>query len=202
MLRVATINTSLFPEFTARQVNLANTQTRAKHIINGIVSSQNSTVQPPGNAIKRSNYGVKATDADDVIMGYQRNMPNQMAYENLDQDDQNYHSISTDFAPQLDVVCLQGVFDFRVQQQVSLLLHEAYPHVVCDVATNSWLSNQYQCGSGMITASRYPVTDSCFRCFTAAAGDDTKTSKGVLFTKVIFQHLYLFYTFYVYQFIR
>ncbi len=182
LLRVVSLNTSLYPEFASRQTNLANTVQRAKHIINGIVESQNTSGQPLSGSRKRSNYGVKGSDPEDVLVSYQRNMPNQMAYENLDQED--YHSVCTDFPQQLDVVCLQGVFDFRAHQQASLLLHEAYPHIVTDVSLNSWVTNQFQFGSGLITASRYPVTDGQFHCFSSTAGDDVKRSKGVLFTKV------------------
>lgn len=94
------------------------------------------------------------------------------------------HSVEAEFFPQIDVLCLQGVFNFKAQLNMSRLLHQSFSHVLCDVAINSWKTNRFQTASGLIVASRYPISDACFKCFPVSEGSETFMCKGALMVKL------------------
>ena len=190
-LHITTINTSLMPESQARSRNLSHTQDRAKNIVNAIVESQVGMSQVKNAPRKRQALGVKSIDQEDIILSHQRGSLDRGFIavpfdggQNQDHQQGFMHNVSRDFLPHTDVICLQGVFDSHTQKLVSQALHNGYPHVICDVGRFQWGINQCREGSGLITASRYPVMDACFRCFQSRIGEDSKRSKGVLFTKV------------------
>ncbi len=192
VVRITSINTSLMREYESRQINLGDTQQRAQCIVNAVVESQTGAAHPSGGSShsrhKRISLSTKAVEAEEIILTQSRSMERSMSlpYDVMEEGKLGHvtHGVTRDFLPHTDIVCMQGIFDSRTQQIVSEQLHRGYPHIICDVGIYSWATNQCREGSGLITASRYPIMDACFKCFTSRSGNDTKRSKGALFTKV------------------
>ena len=167
------INTYLMPEFSARYYNLGNTQERTQRIVDAVLHPE----------ILKKQEGI-----DNVAMQYDSDSE----YEyRIDQDtptkkvqQDTLHKVSVQFYKDLDVVCLQGVFEHRAQKKLVEKLQGKFPYIVSDCEVNSWSTNRFRWSSGLVVASKWPIEDACFKPFTTSCTWDKNISKGVLIVKV------------------
>lgn len=94
--------------------------------------------------------------------------------------------VSALFPPNVDIMCLQEVFDKRAAAKLVEILSPLFGHILYDVGV-------YACGSGsgfkffnsgLLVASRYPVMEAQYRCFPNSRGEDALAAKGLLSLKV------------------
>lgn len=155
----------------------------------------------PCNAATRS-YGAMdgSADGQEVWEDVQDGVP-QTSEESHDRTiDSNQHfirsqrdsgrtpvEVSSLFPADVDVLCLQEVFDKRAAEEMADVLGGLFGHVLYDVGV-------YACGSGasfkffnsgLLVASRFPVLDAEYRCFPNGRGEDALAAKGLLSLKVV-----------------
>lgn len=109
------------------------------------------------------------------------------------------HEISAFFPANLDFLCLQEVFDKRAATKLKDQLHGYFEYILYDVGVYG-CQGCYGCqscccccqgrcsfkclNSGLFFASRYPIMDVAYHCYTNGKGTDGLASKGALFLKV------------------
>ncbi|XP_006909861.1 sphingomyelin phosphodiesterase 3 isoform X3 [Pteropus alecto] len=109
------------------------------------------------------------------------------------------HEISAFFPANLDFLCLQEVFDKRAATKLKDQLHGYFEYILYDVGVYG-CQGCYGCqscccccqgrcsfkclNSGLFFASRYPIMDVAYHCYTNGKGTDSLASKGALFLKV------------------
>ncbi|XP_062841594.1 sphingomyelin phosphodiesterase 5 [Trichomycterus rosablanca] len=94
--------------------------------------------------------------------------------------------VSCLFPANVDIVCLQEVFDKRAAAKMADVLGPLFGHVLYDVgvyACSSGSSFKFF-NSGLLVASRFPVMDAEYRCFPNGRGEDALAAKGLLSVKV------------------
>ena len=177
-LVIVTSDTALLPEYLARRVNVSHTQTRARKM--GALFSEHG-FEDNRNMVAELGLG-KPSSPHTMPGAGQGRLPN---YGSNISSYTLPGSVTTMFPSDVDFLCLQGVFDERAQSQLAKFLRRRYPHVISDVTVNSWHTNFYRRGSGLVTASRYRILDADFLCFRQSIDEDVNTAKGVLYAKVI-----------------
>lgn len=96
------------------------------------------------------------------------------------------HEISAFFPANLDFLCLQEVFDKRAATKLKDQLHGYFEYILYDVGVYGCQGCCcFKCfNSGLFFASRYPIMDVAYHCYTNGKGSDSLASKGALFLKV------------------
>lgn len=94
--------------------------------------------------------------------------------------------VSALFPASVDILCLQEVFDKRAAAKLAEILSPLFGHVLYDVGV--YACSSASCfkffNSGLLVASRYPVTEAQYRCFPNSRGEDALAAKGLLSLKV------------------
>ena len=131
---------------------------------------------------------VRSKESTNIAMQYDSD--SELEYR-IDQDTptktvslETLHTISAQFPKDLDVICFQGVFEFRAQRKLIRGLRGKFPYIVSDCEVNSWSTNRFRWPSGLVVAGRWPIEDACFKAFTSSRDWDKNISKGILITKV------------------
>ncbi|XP_007241132.3 sphingomyelin phosphodiesterase 5 [Astyanax mexicanus] len=97
--------------------------------------------------------------------------------------------VSTLFPANVDIVCLEEVFDKRAAAKLTEALGSVFGHILYDVGVYAC----QPCGtcssfkffnSGLFLASRFPVLDAQYHCFPNGRGEDALAAKGLLSVKV------------------
>lgn len=95
--------------------------------------------------------------------------------------------VSALFPADVDILCLQEVFDKRAAAKLAEILSPLYGHILYDVGTYACSSGS--CfkffNSGLLVASRFPVLEAQYRCFPNGRGEDALAAKGLLSLKVL-----------------
>lgn len=96
------------------------------------------------------------------------------------------HEISAFFPANLDFLCLQEVFEKRAATKLKDQLHGYFEYILYDVGVYGCQGCcSFKClNSGLFFASRYPIMDVAYHCYTNGKGSDSLASKGALFIKV------------------
>nr|XP_014352074.1 PREDICTED: sphingomyelin phosphodiesterase 3 [Latimeria chalumnae] len=94
--------------------------------------------------------------------------------------------ISSFFPTDVDLICLQEVFDKRAAAKLKSILNPVFGHVLYDVGVYAL---QGRCGfkffnSGLFLASRYPILEAEYHCYSNARGEDALAAKGLLCAKI------------------
>jgi endonuclease/exonuclease/phosphatase family metal-dependent hydrolase len=91
-----------------------------------------------------------------------------------------------------DIVCLQEVFQVNYKYRIIESLINEYPYYVCcNNKDKDWIDEN----SGLLTLSKYPITDSKFKKYNDRKWHDSYATKGVLATTIdIGKELYVFNT--------
>ncbi|XP_052002762.1 sphingomyelin phosphodiesterase 5-like [Xyrauchen texanus] len=97
--------------------------------------------------------------------------------------------VSALFPPTVDIVCLEEVFDKRAAFKLMQALGPLYGHVIYDVGVYAFqppgtCSSFKFFNSGLFVASRFPVIEARYNCFTNGRGEDALAAKGLLSVKV------------------
>ncbi|XP_041039124.1 sphingomyelin phosphodiesterase 5 isoform X1 [Carcharodon carcharias] len=101
-------------------------------------------------------------------------------------DDDPPAEISPLFPADVAFVCLLEVFEKRAAAKLKELLQPAFGHILYDVGVYGF----HGCcefkflNSGIFFASRYPILDAKFYCFSRTRGEDALAAKGLLCVKV------------------
>lgn len=95
--------------------------------------------------------------------------------------------VSALFPANVDILCLQEVFDKRAAAKLAEILSPLFGHILYDVGLYACSSGS--CfkffNSGLFVASRYPVMEAQYRCFPNGRGEDALAAKGLLSLKVL-----------------
>ncbi|KAL6109125.1 uncharacterized protein ACO6RY_12327 [Pungitius sinensis] len=211
----ATANLCLLPDSLARFNNLGHTQRRAtvigQHIVQGVcrpnirifVDSPSScgTLSPSYSILPSANSSYGATDkhAQTVVSHHSdsaeggaghRSAPRALLSQGLRQQDDVPWEVSSLFPANVDILCLEEVFDKRAAQKLTQALRPVYGHILYDVGVYACqppcrCSSFKFFNSGLFLASRFPVLDAQYQCFPNSRGEDALAAKGLLSAKVL-----------------
>ncbi|XP_078109239.1 sphingomyelin phosphodiesterase 5 isoform X2 [Sander vitreus] len=208
----ATANLCLLPDSLARFNNLGHTQRRAaaigQHIVHGVcrphicifVDSPSScgTLSPSNSIIPRVNsptYGATDRQAQPAISNQQgrvghRSAPRALLSQGLHQQDDIPWEVSSLFPANVDILCLEEVFDKRAAQKLTKALRPVFGHILYDVGVYACqppcrCSSFKFFNSGLFLASRFPVLEAQYHWFPNGRGEDALAAKGLLSAKVL-----------------
>ncbi|XP_036414574.1 sphingomyelin phosphodiesterase 5 [Colossoma macropomum] len=97
--------------------------------------------------------------------------------------------VSMLFPANVDIVCLEEVFDKRAAKKLTEALGTVFSHILYDIGVYAC----QPCGtcssfkffnSGLFLASRFPVMEAQYHCFPNGRGEDALASKGLLCAKL------------------
>ncbi|XP_072250509.1 sphingomyelin phosphodiesterase 5 [Leuresthes tenuis] len=98
--------------------------------------------------------------------------------------------VSSLFPANVDILCLEEVFDKKAAQKLTNILKPVFGHILYDVGVYAC---QPPCmctsfkffNSGLFLASRFPVLQAQYHCFPNSRGEDALAAKGLLSAKVL-----------------
>ncbi|XP_037532925.1 sphingomyelin phosphodiesterase 5 [Nematolebias whitei] len=98
--------------------------------------------------------------------------------------------VLTSFPANLDILCLEEVFDKRAAQKLTNILKPVFGHILYDVGVYACqppcrCSSFKFFNSGMFFASRFPVLQAQYHWFPNSSGEDALAAKGLLSAKVL-----------------
>lgn len=118
-----------------------------------------------------------------------RSAPRALLSQGLRRQDSVPWEVSSLFPANVDILCLEEVFDKRAAQKLTQVLRPVFGHILYDVG-------MYACqppcscssfkffNSGLFLASRFPVLAAQYHCFSNSRGEDALAAKGLLSAKV------------------
>lgn len=181
-------NVCLLPEGLAKFSNLWRTQWRARHLGQILAqAAQCSTPYAPAgapNGLLGPPAGVLNHPAGDSVVTME--LPLMEEVGALAAGANGLREISICFPPNMDIVCLQEVFDPRASAHLCRFLGPQYEHIVYDVGTYGLHAGPALklLNSGLFLASRYPLLAVEFHCYSNASGEDALAAKGLLCAQV------------------
>lgn len=98
--------------------------------------------------------------------------------------------VSSLFPSNVDIICLEEVFDKRAAQKLINALKPVFGHILYDVGVYA-CQPPCRCSlfkffnSGLFVASRYPVLEAQYQYFPNSRGEDALAAKGLLAAKVL-----------------
>nr|XP_040020473.1 sphingomyelin phosphodiesterase 5 [Gasterosteus aculeatus aculeatus]XP_040020474.1 sphingomyelin phosphodiesterase 5 [Gasterosteus aculeatus aculeatus] len=119
-----------------------------------------------------------------------RSAPRALLSQGLRQQDDVPWEVSSLFPANVDILCLEEVFDKRAAQKLTQALRPVYGHILYDVGVYACqppcrCSSFKFFNSGLLLASRFPVLDAQYQCFPNSRGEDALAAKGLLSVKVL-----------------
>lgn len=98
--------------------------------------------------------------------------------------------VSSLFPANVDILCLEEVFDKRAAVKLTNTLGPLFNHILYDVGVYACqppgsCSSFKFFNSGLFLASRYPVLEAQYHCFPNGRGEDALAAKGLLSAKVL-----------------
>ncbi|KAM3613696.1 uncharacterized protein V6R79_003685 [Siganus canaliculatus] len=133
-------------------------------------------------------------DSPSPVLNSNHNSNHQNPPQNLfsqGQQDRIPWEVSSMFPPNVDILCLEEVFDKRAAQKLIQILKPAFGHILYDVGVYACqppcrCSSFKFFNSGLFVASRFPVLEAKYHWFPNSRGEDALAAKGLLATKVPF----------------
>ncbi|CAG11985.1 unnamed protein product, partial [Tetraodon nigroviridis] len=119
-----------------------------------------------------------------------RSAPRALLSQGLRQQGGVPWEVSSLFPANVDMLCLEEVFDKRAAEKLTRALKPVFGHILYDVGVYAC---QPLCGcthfkffnSGLFLASRFPVLEAQYHFFPNSKGEDALAAKGLLATKVL-----------------
>ncbi|XP_035019295.1 sphingomyelin phosphodiesterase 5 [Hippoglossus stenolepis] len=119
-----------------------------------------------------------------------RSAPRALLSQGLRQQDDVPWEVSSLFPANVDILCLEEVFDKGAAKKLTQALSPMFGHILYDVGVYAC---QPPCGcssfkffnSGLFLASRFPVLEAQYHCFPNSRGEDALAAKGLLSIKVL-----------------
>lgn len=121
----------------------------------------------------------------------QRSAPRALLSQGLHQQDDVPWEVSALFPANVDILCLEEVFDKRAAKKLTQALRPVFGHILYDIGVYACqppcrCSSFKFFNSGLFLASRFPVLKAQYRCFSNSSGEDALAAKGLLSAKVTF----------------
>ncbi|KAK2844477.1 hypothetical protein Q5P01_011136 [Channa striata] len=119
-----------------------------------------------------------------------RSAPRALLSQGLRLQDDVPWEVSSLFPANVDILCLEEVFDKRAAQKLTQALRPVFGHILYDVGVYACqppcrCSSFKFFNSGLFLASRFPVLKAQYRCFPNSSGEDALAAKGLLSVKVL-----------------
>ncbi|XP_029360200.1 sphingomyelin phosphodiesterase 5 [Echeneis naucrates] len=120
----------------------------------------------------------------------QRSGPRALFSQGLCQHDDVHFEVSSLFPANVDILCLEEVFDKRAAWNLTQTLAPFFGHILYDIGvyacpqSSECVSFKFM-NSGLFLASRFPVLEAQYHCFPNSRGEDALASKGLLSAKVL-----------------
>ncbi|XP_059194597.1 sphingomyelin phosphodiesterase 5 [Centropristis striata] len=119
-----------------------------------------------------------------------RSAPRALLSQGLRQQDDVPWEVSTLFPANVDILCLEEVFDKRAAQKLVKELKPVFGHILYDIGVYACqppcrCSSFKFFNSGIFLASRFPVLEAQYHCFPNSRGEDALAAKGLLSAKVL-----------------
>ncbi|XP_068999050.1 sphingomyelin phosphodiesterase 5 [Embiotoca jacksoni] len=119
-----------------------------------------------------------------------RSAPRALLSQGLRQQDDVPWEVLSLFPPNVDILCLEEVFDRRAAQKLTNALKPVFGHILYDIGVYACqppcrCSSFKFFNSGLFLASRFPVLEAQYRCFPNSRGEDALAAKGLLSSKVL-----------------
>ncbi|XP_039972668.1 sphingomyelin phosphodiesterase 5 isoform X1 [Xiphias gladius] len=119
-----------------------------------------------------------------------RSAPRPLLSQGLRQQDDVPWEVSSLFPANVDIMCLEEVFDKRAAQTLTQALSPMFGHILYDIGVYACqppcrCSSFKFFNSGLFLASRFPVLEAQYHCFPNSRGEDALASKGLLSAKVL-----------------
>lgn len=203
----ASANLCLLPDSLARFNNLGHTQRRAtaigQHIVQGVSRpnirilvdspSSCSTLSPSSSilpAVNSPTYGATDREGQSSGRSSHRNVSRALSSQGCRQQDDVPWEISSLFPANVDILCLEEVFDKRAAQKLTNALKPVFGHILYDIGVYACqppcrCSSFKFFNSGLFLASRFPVLEAQYHCFPNSRGEDALAAKGLLSVKVL-----------------
>lgn len=105
------------------------------------------------------------------------------------QQDDVHWEVSALFPANVDILCLEEVFDKRAAKKLTEALRPVFGHILYDIGVYAChppcrCSSFKFLNSGLFVASRFPVLEAQYHCFPNSRGEDALAAKGLLSAKV------------------
>nr|XP_020492791.1 sphingomyelin phosphodiesterase 5-like [Labrus bergylta] len=119
-----------------------------------------------------------------------RSAPRALLSQGLRQQDNPPWEVSSLFPANVDILCLEEVFDKRAAKKLTKALKPVFGHILYDVGVYACqppcsCSSFKFFNSGLFVASRFPVLEAQYHWFPNASGEDALAAKGLLSAKVL-----------------
>lgn len=119
-----------------------------------------------------------------------RSAPRALLSQGLRQQDNVPWEVSSLFPANVDILCLEEVFDKRAAQKLIQELRPVFGHILYDIGVYACqppcsCSSFKFFNSGLFLASRFPVLEAQYHCFPNSRGEDALAAKGLLSAKVL-----------------
>ncbi|XP_056300031.1 sphingomyelin phosphodiesterase 5 [Pseudoliparis swirei] len=120
----------------------------------------------------------------------QRSVPRASLSQGLRQQDDVPWEVSSLFPANVDILCLEEVFDKRAAKKLTQALKPVFGHILYDVGVYACqppcrCSSFKFFNSGLFLASRFLVLEAEYHCFPNSRGEDALAAKGLLSAKVL-----------------
>uniref|UniRef100_A0A3P9MBC7 sphingomyelin phosphodiesterase n=1 Tax=Oryzias latipes TaxID=8090 RepID=A0A3P9MBC7_ORYLA len=119
-----------------------------------------------------------------------RSAPRAFLSQGLHQKDDVPWEVSSLFPANIDILCLEEVFDKRAAQKLTNILKPVFGHILYDIGVYA-CQPPCRCtsfkffNSGLFLASRFPILKAQYHWFPNSRGEDALAAKGLLSTKVL-----------------
>lgn len=119
-----------------------------------------------------------------------RSAPRALLSQGLRQQDNPPWEVTSLFPANVDILCLEEVFDKRAAKKLTEALKPVFGHILYDVGVYACqppcsCSSFKFFNSGMFVASRFPVVEAQYHWFPNSLGEDALAAKGLLSIKVL-----------------
>ncbi|KAM9310311.1 sphingomyelin phosphodiesterase 5 [Pholidichthys leucotaenia] len=119
-----------------------------------------------------------------------RSAPRALLSQGLRQEGDVPWEVSTMFPANIDILCLEEVFDKRAAWKLTNILKPVFGHILYDVGVYACqppckCSHFKFFNSGLFLASRFPVLEAQYHWFPNSRGEDALAAKGLLSVKVL-----------------
>lgn len=118
-----------------------------------------------------------------------RSAPRALLSQGLRQQGSVPWEVSSLFPANVDMLCLEEVFDKRAAKKLTRTLKPVFGHILYDVGVYACqppcvCSHFKFFNSGLLLASRFPLLEAQYHFFPNSRGEDALAAKGLLATKV------------------
>ncbi|CAM1310132.1 Uncharacterised protein g5358 [Pycnogonum litorale] len=169
VITVTTTNVCGMPEFLSKYNSLPNVFRRLRNICDIICSASESKLSQSRELGTYTNSNLRELD---------------ICSENNGCSVRKKYDHATYFHNS-DILCIQEVWDKLTSWYIVRKFRSVYPYIVYDVGEFHLTTNLCLLGSGLMIASRFPILDVDYKCFTNRTAHCRVTAMGVLAVKVL-----------------